>query len=87
MDPNNPNIHVLPPSDNGEDSEPTILYVHTLTEVTDPLYDPTKTKLPKFSPEELLGLAFLHDTPDGQRVCAQVIQPINDLDLDQQKHI
>ena len=48
---------------------------------------PIRLNCPNFSPEELLGLTFLHDTPDGQRVHAQVIQCINDFDLDQQKHI
>ena len=44
------------------------------------------SKLPKFSPEELLSLTFLHDTPDGQCVHAQVIRQINDFDLDQQNN-
>ena len=52
----NPNIRVLHPlSDREELEEPAVPIVKTLTETIDPEYDPKKTKLPKFSPEELLG--------------------------------
>ena len=34
--------------------------------------------LPRFSPEELIGLTFLHNVDDGQRVRATVIKKIMD---------
>ena len=87
LDPNNPNVRVLAPPDDGEDMEPAIPVIKTLTECTDPAYDPSKTKLPKFSPEELLGLTFLHDTADGQRVRAEVIKRINDIDSENHQRL
>ena len=59
--------------------------VKTLTETIDPEYDTKKTKLSKFSPEELLGLTFLHDTADQQCVCAEIVKRIHDLDSENTK--
>ena len=36
--------------------------------------------LPRFSPDELLGLTYLHDTADGQRVRAKIVKKIMDQD-------
>eukprot|EP00977_Amphora_coffeiformis_P016109 scaffold4889_cov136-Amphora_coffeaeformis.AAC.2 len=47
------------------------------------LYD-VPIKLPKFSPEELLGLTFLHDVDDGQQVRAKIVKKI--LDRDAKNH-
>ena len=82
LDPDNPNVQVLHPSEEGEESElePAIPVVKSLVDTIHPEYDPEKVKLPKFSPEELLGLTFLHDTSDGQRVCAEVMRRIRDQD-------
>ena len=76
LDPANPNIRVLHQVPDGEDEEPDNPVVKRLVEHIDPAYDPEKTKLPKFSPEELLGLTFLYDTPDGQKVRAEVIKEL-----------
>ena len=46
-----------------------------------------KTKLPKFSPEELLGLTFLHDTPDGQRVRAEIVRRFEDMESENHRNI
>ena len=79
LNPLNPKIRVLNPEHTGEDMEPTPI-VKSIVETIDPAYDPTKVKLPKFSLQELLGLTFLHDTPNGERVRAQVMKRINDME-------
>ena len=40
--------------------------------------------LPQFSPEELLGLTFLHDVGDGECVHAKIVKKI--LDRDAKNH-
>ena len=86
LDPQNPNIWIVQPSHKGEE-EPAIPIVKSLVDTIDPAYDPLKTKLPHFSPEELLGLTFLHDITDGQQVRAEVIKRINDMDGENHKNI
>ena len=44
--------------------------------------DPTQIKLPRFTPDELLGLSFLRTLDDGQVVRAEVAQKINDFDAE-----
>ena len=41
----------------------------------------------RFAPDELPGLTFLHETDDGQKVRAEVIRKINDLDAQNHKNI
>ena len=87
MDPANPNIRILNPNPEGEEDEEVIPVVRSIVDHIDPEYDPSKTKLPKFNPEELLGLTFLKDTNDGQRVRAEVIKKINDIDTQNHSNI
>jgi len=42
--------------------------------------DPAQIKLPRFTPDELLGLSFLQTLDDGQVVRAEVAQKLNDFD-------
>eukprot|EP00977_Amphora_coffeiformis_P026758 scaffold29883_cov112-Amphora_coffeaeformis.AAC.1 len=56
-----------------------------ITNVQD-LYD-VPIKLPKFSPEELLGLTFLHDVDDGQQVRAKIVKKILDRDAENLERI
>ena len=49
--------------------------------------DPSEVELPKFAPDELIGLTFLRDTPDGQRVRAQVLQKVNDFESPNHKNL
>jgi len=44
-------------------------------------------RLPKFSPEELLGLTFLHELDDGQRVRATIVKKILDRDAENHERI
>ena len=43
--------------------------------------------LPRFSPEELLGLTFLYDTGDGERVRAKIVKKIHDKDAENHERI
>ena len=86
LDPLNPNIRVLHPEHTGEDMEP-IPIVRSIVDTIDPAYDPTKVKLPKFSPQELLGITFLHDIPNGEKVRAQVMKRINDIESENHSNI
>eukprot|EP00977_Amphora_coffeiformis_P026244 scaffold25065_cov102-Amphora_coffeaeformis.AAC.1 len=66
---------VSPTETSGERNAPS---QGPITNVQD-LYD-VPIKLPKFSPEELLGLTFLHDVDDGQQVRAKIVKKILDRD-------
>ena len=46
-----------------------------------PQIDPTKIKLPKFSPEDLMGMTFLRKLDDGQVVRAEVIKKLDTFEL------
>ena len=68
-DPLFPNIHAHPPApsgplslDRGEVSSQPVL--HSLSDALD--VNLSNLELPKFSPDELLGLSFLRDTDNGQ---------------------
>ena len=49
-------------------------------DLVEPGVDPSEVELPRFAPDELIGLTFLRDTPDGQRVRAQLLQKVNDFE-------
>ncbi len=44
-------------------------------------------RVPKFSPDELLGLTYLHELPDGQVVRAKILKKIHDRDADNHQRI
>ena len=48
------------------------------------LLESQEIKVPKFTPEELIGLTFLHERDNGDRVRAQVMKKI--IDNDAQNH-
>ena len=92
LDPENPNIRVLQElMADGEDSDETYesvpKVVQSIPEAFVPELDPSTVKLPKFSPEELLGRTFLHDTADGERVRAEIVRKIEDKDAENHKNI
>jgi hypothetical protein len=75
-DPGNPNLHVI--SGDGEGiSETTIFSASDMTGLD---LDPPDLKLPHFSPDELLGLTFIRDMPDGRKFRASVARKILDND-------
>jgi hypothetical protein len=49
--------------------------------------DPLKVKLPKFSPDELLGITFLRDTDNGQTFRAKVVSKIKDRDAENHQNL
>jgi hypothetical protein len=82
LDPHNPNLRAESPDTNGnlssevgEISSP-IQSVSDLTGMT----DTSKLRLPKFSPEELIGLNFTREMDDGKTYYATVVQKILDND-------
>ena len=58
-----------------------------LMSVADAYEDPTAIGLPKFSPDELLGLTFLRDTDTGDRIRAKVTRKIMDRDAENHHNI
>ena len=58
----------------------TTLPIVSTGDLVAPGVDPSEVELPKFAPDELIGLNFLRQTPDGQRVWAQVLQKVNDFE-------
>jgi hypothetical protein len=77
LDPNTVNLRAggSPTSDAGESYKP-ILSVSDLTGCN----DTSSLKLPKFSPEELIGKTFIRDMDDGNSYRAQIVQKILDND-------
>ena len=43
--------------------------------------------LPRYSPEDLLGLTYLHELPDGQTVRAKIVKKIHDNDAENHERI
>jgi hypothetical protein len=58
-------------------STPTLFSASDLTGLD---IDPPDLKLPHFSPDELLGLTFIRDMPDGRKFRASVARKIRDAD-------
>jgi hypothetical protein len=48
---------------------------------------PSKLKLPKLSPDKLLGITFLRDTDDGQTLRANVVSKIKDRDEENHQNL
>ena len=90
LDPENPNIRVLQellPDGEDEDQENVTKVVQSLPEAFVPQIDPNNVNLPKFAPDELVGRTFLHDTGNGERVRAEIVKKIEDLDAENHKNI
>jgi hypothetical protein len=49
--------------------------------------NPPDLKLPHFSPDEPLGLAFIHDVPDSRKFRASVARKIKDCDASNHQKI
>ena len=81
-DPLFPNLHECPNPSHGDTTIPA---VKPMTQSIVDYYD-QPIHIPVFSPEELLGMTLLHDTPEGQTVCTKVICQILDYEAaDHQK--
>ena len=73
----------IPSADGGEvKSKPVIFSLSDTLGV-----DPSALELPKFAPEELLGLTFLRETDSGEKIRAKVTRQIMDRDADNHQNI
>ena len=77
LNPNSPNLRADFNSDGGE--SPVHKPIISTSDVIGHT-DPSSFKLPKFSPDELIGLTFLRETDDGQTLRAQIVRKILDND-------
>ena len=78
LDPAHPNLRASAPLGDGEAViKPTLFSASDLTGLD---IDPPNLKLPHFSPDELLGLTFIRDMPDGSKHRASVARKIKDDD-------
>jgi hypothetical protein len=78
---------LAPPSAKGERNSPRQeTRCPIITSVQDE-FDSAEVRLPHFSPEELLGLTFLYDTEDGQKVRAKVVSQVMNKDRENHKNI
>jgi hypothetical protein len=85
LDPAHSNLRASDPLGDGEAViKPTLFYASDLIGLD---IDPPNLKLPHFSPDELLGLTFIRDMPDGSKHCASVARKIRDDDADDHQKI
>ena len=71
--------------DDIEDQENFTKVVQSLPEAFVPQIDPNNVNLPKFAPDELVGRTLIHDTGNGERVRAEIVKKIEDLDAENTK--
>ena len=82
--------HPSPPADlildGGESvaSKPILL---STNDIAGDQVSQSRLKLPKFSPEELIGRTFIRDMDDGQKYRARVVQKILDKDAENHQNI
>ena len=95
QDPMHPNKRALPPASHlfkrnsplnrGEVVPSATPVLHSLSDAVG--VDPSLMELPKFSTEELIGLNFLRETPDGNKIRAKVTRKILDKDAENHQNI
>ena len=78
-------------SDGGELEPSTTLggkpILHSSNDIAGNPADQSELKLPKFSPEELIGQSFIREMDDGQNYRARVVRKIIDKDAENHQHI
>ena len=98
LDPTNPNLRAEAPlsttdliSDGGELEPSTTLggkpILHSSNDIAGSPANQSELKLPKFSPEELIGQSFIREMDDGQNYGARVVRKIIDKDAENHQHI
>ena len=86
LDPNNPNLRAETPTAGpspvfGEVEPSRKPILMSASELPDGKYiERSELRLPKFTPEELLGLTFIRETADGQKVRAKIVRQIIELE-------
>jgi hypothetical protein len=78
---------LTPPSAEGERNSPRQATRHPIITTVQDKFGSTEVRLPHFSPEELLGLSFLYDTEDGQKVRAKVVSQVMNKERENHKNI
>ena len=92
-DPHTQNLRALGPTVTPEVGEKKVsfkekpFHLASFNEITSPLKEPSKAQLPQFSPDDLIGKTFLKDINDGEKVSAEVVRKINDLDSQNHENI
>ena len=84
-DPRNPNLRAKAyiSSEDGE-REPVLKSTSNLRGLD---IDPSVLMLPKLSPEEVMGLTFIRESEDGQKLRAKIVRKINDDDAANHQNI
>ena len=62
-------------------------HIYSTADISVPGVDPAEVKLPRFTIDELMGRTFLLPTEDGQRLRAEIVHKINDLDAQNHQNI
>jgi len=77
--PDNPNLRAMDCSSTEDGGDDDIApNIQSTADIKGLNIAPSELKLPKLSPEEIMGLTFLRQTDDGQTHRAKVIRKIND---------
>jgi len=88
LDPQDPNLWVLPTPDRGEEEiSAPFTFVQSITDHLPPGIDPSKVRVPKLAPQELEGVTFTMPGDDGLNYRAKVIKKIEDFDADNHQRI
>jgi hypothetical protein len=61
--------------------------VYALSDAGKPVLDSSEARVPKFSPEELVGRSFLKQMDNGDVLRAEVVRKINDVDAGNHKNL
>ena len=93
LDLDNPNLRAEHQSSHGNfhsdggESNPAIKPIMSSTDIADLHVNPSDLKLPKFLPEDLLGLTFLREMDDGKAYRAKIVRQIIDNEAANHKKI
>ena len=84
-----PNLRTVPTLDNSDavGGEPPYKPIMSSSDLSGLDIDPTTLKLPKFSPDELLGRTFIRKDKDGNHYSAKVVRKIIDKDAENEHKI
>ena len=80
LDPATPNIRadLLAPTPTPTPTPMPTPILHTTHQIAQLPVQPMNLQLPCFNPDDLVGLTFLHDTPDGQCLRTRIVEKIED---------
>ena len=83
----NPNIRAEFLGDPSSDDKPSTKPIMSATDIAECDIDISDLKLPRFSPDELIGKLFVRDLEDGKSYRARVVRKIMDQDAENHKNI